>query len=134
MKISDKDIISAAQMLRDEENSQLHVRPWSRKRHFQFPAWLTAVPAAAVIGFLFGWWTNSKTAKGEPLTALADTVYVTVRETPTTTDTARAVTTPATQPQVHRAAVSGRKRHTHTVTTGQPMQSDRIRYDLLVRN
>ena len=51
MKIDSQDIIRTAQQLCDEENKQLHVRPWNRSRHFHVPAWLVALPAAAIVGF-----------------------------------------------------------------------------------
>ena len=137
MRISDKDITRAARELRDEENRQLHVRPWSRQRHFQLPAWLTAIPAAAIIGFLLGFWTNSHT-QGEPsVTALVDTVYVTAKESSARLDTLQAtddkVPLPTTKQvrrtKVRRAKVNKQKCDTYM---GQPVTSDRIRYDLLV--
>ena len=82
MKITDQDIIRTAKNLRDEENEQLHVAPWHSHRRFHVPAWLVAVPAAAVIGFLFGLWVNSASKPDAPLTAMTDTVYIKVKETP----------------------------------------------------
>ena len=80
MKITDQDIVRTAQELRDEENEQLHVRHWAKGEKakrlkaenntslssttFQlfnfstFTKWLVAVPAAAIIGFVFGFWTQ----------------------------------------------------------------------------
>lgn len=135
MKTIDKDIVRIAQELRDEENQQLHVRPWSRNRHFHFPAWLAAIPAAAFAGFLFGFWTNSQPKSGQPLTALVDTVYVTLKETPENLDSTLLINTPSpTQPastQGRNTNISKQRRERHT---GQPMLNDRIRYDLLVKN
>lgn len=135
MKINDKDIVRTAQELRDEENQQLHVRPWSRNRHFHFPAWLAAIPAAAIIGFLFGFWANSQTKPEQPLTALVDTVYVTKKEAPENLDSTHLINTPLpTQPariQGRNTNISKQSLEQHT---GQPMVSDRIRYDLLVKN
>lgn len=135
MKISNKDIVRAAQELRDEENQQLRVRSWISHRHFRFPAWLAAIPAAAVIGFFFGVWTNSQTKSEQPLTALVDTVYVTIKETPTTPDTIQSVSTSApTQSENRqvRSTKSSQPKHEHHI--GQSMLNDKIRYDLLVKN
>ena len=70
MKITDQEIIRTARQLRDEDNSQLHVKPWQPRRHFQMPTWLVAVPAAAIIGFLLGLWTKGDADKDVPLTAI----------------------------------------------------------------
>jgi len=135
MKISNQDIVRAAQELRDEENRQLNVRPWNRHRHFRFPAWLTAIPAAAVIGFFFGVWTNSQTKSEQPLTALVDTVYVTIKETPTTPDTMQSVSTSAPTQSENRQVRSTKSSHPkHEHPIGQSMLNDKIRYDLLVKN
>ena len=134
MRINDQDIARAARELRDEENQQLHVRPWSRQRHFHFPTWLAAIPAAAVAGFLLGIWTNSHTEDIQPMTALTDTVYVTVKEPVACADTMRAVDNkgplPATK-TVHRVKSS---RKGNKAQMGKPVMSDKIRYDLLVMN
>ena len=132
MKTDNEHIARMARQLRDEENSQLHVRPWNRHR-FRIPSWLMAIPAAAIIGFFFGLWTSNKSATIEPLTALVDTVYIT-KEVPAKTDTSITITPTAEQPSVRTVTVSRPARHTRTVPTGQPIESDRIRYDLLVKN
>lgn len=146
MKISDQDIVRAARQLRDEENEQLHVRPWRRKRHFEFPAWLAAIPAAAVAGFLLGVWTNSHSAAEQPLTALVDTVYIKVKDRATNTDSTRLETGDAPHratssatwqktPQVHHANRARRiVNPAPAVPTGRSMSEDNIRYDLLVKN
>lgn len=135
MRISDNDIVRTAQELRDEENRQLHVRPWRRNRHSGLPVWLTAVPAAAVIGFLFGVWTNSQYKPELPLTALADTVYVTVKETPASTDSTHSPDMPLPARHAARPVRSAKVgKHGHEEQTGQSMLDDRIRYDLLVKN
>lgn len=78
MKITEREIYRTAQQLRDEENEKLQVRPWNPRRRFNVPMWLLAMPAAMLIGFLLGLWTNSSMQVQEPLTALVDTVYVKV--------------------------------------------------------
>ena len=78
MKIDNQDIIRTARQLRDEENAELHVSPWNRHRHFHVPTWLVAIPAAAIIGFVLGLWTQANSHSDVPLTALVDTVYIKV--------------------------------------------------------
>ena len=134
MRISDKDIARAARELRDEQNRQIHVRPWSRQRHFQLPAWLTAIPAAAIIGFLLGFWTNSHTQDAQSATALVDTVYVTVKEPAARPDSTSSPGTTVPKPakkQIPRPKVN---RQVTETSMGQPVANDRIRYDLLVKN
>ena len=83
MRVNDQEIARMARQLTDEENALLHVRPWSRKRHLHIPAWVAAVPAAAVVGFLFGFWMKGNTPADHPLTAVVDTVYITEKDTST---------------------------------------------------
>lgn len=135
MKINEKDIVRIAHELRDEENKQLNVRPWNRHRHVRFPAWLAAIPAAAIIGFVLGGWTNSQIQSEQPLTAFVDTVYVTVKEKSPKPDTIESISKPLppqpTYRQVQNGKVKKTKRETHI---GQPVINDNIRYDLLVSN
>jgi len=135
MKISDQDIVRMAQKLRDEENIRLHVRPWNRHRRFNIPAWLVAIPAAALIGFLLGIWTNSRQTTEHPLTALVDTVYIKVKDTvaiaPANHETS------AKQPSLphpSRARAKTVISAPRQVTSGLSMADDKIRYDLLVMN
>jgi hypothetical protein len=151
MKIDQQDIIDTARQLRDEENDQLHVRPWSRHRRSHIPTWLVAVPAAAIIGFIIGLWTKDSIQSGSPLTALADTVYIEVPAPQPPQDSIvqeaiPAVTTsPITTPtaSMSQSAVSNpsprQVRQSSAPTTpqqpvGRPVTDDHIRYDLLVRN
>ena len=136
MKIDNQDIVRMAQKLRDEENQQLSVRPWSRRPRFRVPAWLAAVPAATFVGFLLGIWTNSKLQNVETeLTALVDTVYVTVKDTAATVDTALSAPSPLSTPTPkHIRKSRSPRREVPAVTTGRPIMNDRIRYDLLVKN
>ena len=136
MKVDNQDIIRAAQELRDEENSRLHVRPWRRSPRFRVPAWLMAVPAAAIVGFFFGLWTNSSLSADTHLTAMADTVYVTVKEKVPIVDTvymtdanSSLVATPTRR--VTSTKATQQKQYS---VMGQSMATDQIRYDLLVKN
>ena len=134
MRINDQDIARVAQELRDEENEQLHVHPWSRQRRFRMPAWLAAIPAAAVAGFLLGIWTSSRPESGLKMTALTDTVYVTVKEPTAHPDTMQAVSKEAPLPATKMAHRASAGRQEQKAKTGKPVMSDKIRYDLLVMN
>jgi len=146
MKINNEIITRMARQLRDEENTQLHVAPWQRhRRHFRVPAWLVALPAAALVGFFFGLWTNSEAPADSPLTALVDTVYVTEEKpsTPKDTATSKYANQPTSQPAIQSAALpttSTRQRmpshpskSPRATTAGHSVADDHIRYDLLVR-
>lgn len=141
MRVDNQDIIRTVRQLRDEENQQLNVRPWNRhRRHFHMPAWLVAIPAAAIVGFLFGIWTQEASQSDSPLTALVDTVYVKVPVPqspqdsviqPTPARQAPVVSAPATaKPAVRPSTPSPRP----SKAVGRPVADDNIRYDLLVRN
>lgn len=134
MKITDQDIIRTARELCDEQNEQLHVGSWSRRHHFHVPTWLMAIPAAAIIGFVLGIWTKSHTQPDAPLTALTDTVYIKVRETATSSDTANHVSASKKEPTVKQVRTTTAYRKNPPVTTGRSVTDDKIRYDLLVKN
>lgn len=135
MRIDNQDIVRAARQLRDEENEQLRVRPWSRQRHFHTPAWLVAIPAAVFVGFVLGLWTHAYKQDKTPLTALVDTIYI---EVPTpekpqqepAPQAVPAVSRPATKRAVRPSATPRRPQQ----AIGRPVTDDHIRYDLLVRN
>ncbi|MBR1447874.1 MAG: hypothetical protein IJ588_03880 [Prevotella sp.] len=136
MKVDNQDIIRTARELRDEENSRLHVRPWRRSPRFRVPAWLVAVPAAAIVGFFFGLWTNGSQSADAPLTAMVDTVYITVKEPVPTVDTVYrtdAEPSPIVVP-VRRVANTKPVHQKQYASVGQSMANDQIRYDLLVKN
>ena len=135
MKVDNQDIIRTARELRDEENSRLHVRPWRRSPRFRVPAWLVAVPAAAFVGFFFGLWTNSQPSADAPLAAMADTVYVKVKETVPLVDTVyMAETSPSHEVAPVRRVASRPVQKNQYASVGQSMATDQIRYDLLVKN
>lgn len=136
MNITDQDIIRTARQLRDEENEQLHVRPeFSRTRPWhRIPSWLIAIPAAAIVGFFVGIWTEGS-QNDAPLTARVDTVYVQMPASqPTEGDTVY-------QPiQTTRVTVSNNTTHSSSTqrsaspSHGRSVAEDNIRYDLLVMN
>ena len=139
MKIDNQDIIRTARQLRDEENAELHVSPWNRHRHFHVPTWLVALPAAAIIGFVFGLWTQANSHSETPLTALVDTVYIKMPMPQPQQDSVVQVVSAALTPA---AAESGPSQTVHRASSanpsqkkyGRPVADDHIRYDLLVRN
>ena len=139
MKIDNQDIIRTARQLRDKENEQLHVSPWNHHRHFHVPTWLVAIPAAAIIGFVLGLWTQDNKQGGESLTALVDTVYIKV-PTPqpqqdSVAQTVPAISTPTVTKTGPRQTVRTASAPDHLrKTLGRPVADDHIRYDLLVRN
>ena len=142
MKIDNQDIIRTARQLRDEENQQLHVGPWNRRRsHFHVPTWLVAIPAAAIIGFVLGLWTQDSKQGNESLTALVDTVYIKVpTPQPSQDSIAQAVlceqnVTEDKAPSAQKHSVSRRPApNSQQPAVGRPVADDHIRYDLLVRN
>ncbi len=139
MKIDNQDIIRTARQLRDEENAELHVSPWNRHRRFHIPTWLVAIPAASIIGFVLGLWTQANSHSDVPLTALVDTVYIKVPTPhPQQDSVAQAIPTTSTP-----AVTKPSPRHTVRTTSasnptqkeyGRPVADDHIRYDLLVKN
>ena len=135
MRIDSNDIARAARQLRDEENKQLHVRPWSRHKHFRFPAWLAAIPAAVVAGFFIGLWTQAYKQSKTPLTALVDTIYIEVPEPAPPRQEPAAQAIPAVSNPAKGQAVRPSAAHPHPrQSVGRPASDDHIRYDLLVRN
>lgn len=131
MKINNQDIVRAARQLRDEENEELHIRPWSRHRHFRIPAWLVTMPAAVIVGFFLGLWTQAYKQNKTPLTALVDTIYI---EVPTS-ERPQQEPTPGAIPAAANPALRPSASHRRLQPTlGRPLANDNIRYDLLVRN
>jgi hypothetical protein len=139
MKIDNQDIIHTAHQLRDVENELLHVSPWNRHRHFHVPTWLVAIPAAAIIGFVLGLWTQANTNSDTPLTALVDTVYIKVPTPQPQQDSMTESTPAASAPAVTKTALKQSVRTASSANPtqkeyGRPVADDHIRYDLLVKN
>ena len=130
MKINNDEIARMAQRLSNESNEQQTVAPWRSPNHRHFPAWIDTIPAAALIGFFFGVWTDSHLQSDAPMVAMTDTVYIRVNDTATSLDTAQAIKLPQATPTA--APTKKRKTVAPNRNTAQPMVSDKIRYDLLV--
>ena len=81
MKLNNQTIFDAARRQREQDMASLSVKPWPQRRRSSLPAWLVALPAAAVAGFLLGLFVRQPDAVHEQLMASADTVYIT-REVP----------------------------------------------------
>lgn len=139
MKIDNQYIIHTARQLRDEENAELHVSPWNRHRHFHVPTWLVAIPAAAIIGFVLGLWTQANNNSDIPLTALVDTVYIKVPSPqPQQDSVAQAISVTSTSTVTKSSPRQTVRTTTASATSpkvvGRPVADDHIRYDLLVKN
>lgn len=171
MRIDNQDIVRAVRQLRDEENSQLNVQPWNRRRSagksangrgttgkgafHGLPGWLVTIPAAAVIGFVLGYWTKSSSQLATPLTALVDTVYIKVHDPQVRQDTFAVASLPysddastvrsSSRVKVGNGRRTGASSSRHLakqtdvspyqqLTLGRPVSDDSIRYDLLVMN
>ena len=134
MKVTEQDIARTACELRDEKNSRLHVSPWNSHRRYGAPAWMTAVSAAAVIGFLLGIWTNAQIRKEEPLTALVDTIYIKVHDTPQHTALPQMVSTIQSMPVADEIVAKKETSKKKSTATGLSVMNDNIRYDLLTMN
>ena len=79
--------MQSAKRLSEKENSMLCVKPWRRQR-ISVPGWLVFVPAAAIIGFVFGIFVGEKQSPAAmPVMAKADTVYIKQLERVTEYDT-----------------------------------------------
>ena len=139
MKVTEQDIVYTARQLRDEENEQLSIQPWNRHRRHHLPTWIVAIPAAAIIGFVFGFWTKSANQLDTPLTALVDTIYIKVHDPQPRQDTIAQVIpdvkTPVRPREFARSRESANPASSRPQTiVGRPVSDDHIRYDLLVRN
>ena len=119
MKIDEQEIMQSAKRLSEKENSMLCVKPW-RRRRMSVPGWLVFVPAAAIIGFVFGIFVGEKQSPAAmPVMAKADTVYIKQLERVTEYDT------------IYRTLPSETKKK-DTKRSGMPVSKDNIPYHLLV--
>ena len=112
--------------IREDENAQLHVRPWKSRSRI---AWYVAIPAACLVSFFLGYLLRPDSTGGNPQGAFAatDTVYVqeVVHDTIyQTTDVHKPV-----RPRPITASNGSEKRK-----IGISVLEDNIRYDLLASN
>ena len=136
MKIDNQDIIRTIRQLRDEENTELHVSSWNRHHHhFHVPTWLVAIPAATIIGFVLGIWTNVNNPKEAQLSSLVDTVYIKVPEKVKEPETiVQPNINKKEAPTIKPKATTSSARHIRPTIIGHSIADDKIRYDLLVRD
>ena len=131
--LSHEDIITIARDIREEDNAQLHVRPWKSSRNST--AWYIAIPAAAcLVGIILGYCLHPALNENDPqgLTAhtTTDTVYVheVVHDTIyQTTDVHRPV-----RPRPITASTQSPSKEPRKI--GVSVLEDNIRYDLLASN
>ena len=121
--MSNDDIIAMARRIREEENSQLQVRPWKSRSNM---AWYIAVPAACLVSFFLGYLLRPSNEAPQGLASVAtDTVYVQVYDTIyQTTDVHKPV-----RPRPITASNASKPRK-----IGVSVLEDNIRYDLLASN
>lgn len=137
MKLDNQQIIDAARRQRDLDTSSMNVQPWTRHRKsFQVPTWLVALPAAAIVGFLFGLFVHKSLSDDtSKLMTAADTVYVTRQVmVPQTPDTVIRY--------VERPIITKANKTTHSNTAslsdaappiaGHSIDQDNIDYSMLV--
>jgi len=126
--ISNDDIIAIARSIREEDNSQLHVRPWKSSR--RRIAWYVALPAACVISFILGYCLRPTPHADTPhnLTAhtATDTVYLreVVYDTVYQTISHDAL-------HLHSTSTSSQPTNEKPRKIGISVLEDNIRYDLL---
>ena len=126
--MSNDDIIAIARSIREEDNSQLHVRPWKSSR--RRIAWYIALPAACVVSFIFGYCLRPTPHVDTPhdLTAqtITDTIYLreVVHDTVYRTTSHDALLLHSTSTSTPSANEEPRK-------IGVSVLEDNIRYDLL---
>lgn len=129
MKIDNQTIIATARRQREADMNGLSPRPWRRQhRRLAVPAWLVALPAAAVAGFLFGLSVRQPDGDATQLTAKADTIYIT-REVPVAQ---RPDTVVRYVERPRRASRQVASRQAEPPATGRSVAEDNIDYSLLV--
>lgn len=129
MKITNQTIIDTARRQREADMNGLSPRPWRRQhRRPAVPAWLVALPAAAVAGFLFGLSVRQPDGDATPLTAKADTIYIT-REVPVAQ---RPDTVVRYVERPRRASRQVASRQAEPPATGRSVAEDNIDYSMLV--
>ena len=128
--MSNDDIIAIARRLREEDNSQLHVRPWKSSR--RRIAWYIALPAACVISFVLGYCLRptSNTETPHDLTAQTVTTSDTVYVHEVMHDTVY-LTTSHDALHPHSTSTTSRPINEEPRKIGVSVLEDNIRYDLL---
>ena len=128
--MSNEDIIAMACSIREEDNKQLHVRPWKSRSRI---AWYIVVPAACLVGFFLGYCLRPSTTGETPqdLTSYITTDTVYVHEV--VHDTVYQTTDPH-RPVRPRPITASQGASSEPRKIGISVLEDNIRYDLLASN
>ena len=126
--MSNDDIIAIARSIREEDNSQLHVRPWKSSR--RRIAWYIALPAACVISFIFGYCLRPTPMTETPHDLTAQTITDTIYLREVVHDTVyRTTSHDALHP--HSTSTLSQPANEEPRKIGVSVLEDNIRYDLL---
>jgi hypothetical protein len=126
--MSNDDIIAIARSIREEDNSQLHVRPWKSSR--RRIAWYVALPAACVISFILGYCLRPTPHADTPHELTAQTATDTVYLREVVYDTVYQ-TTSHDALHLHSTSTSSQPTNKEPRKIGISVLEDNIRYDLL---
>ena len=126
--MSNDDIIAIARSIREEDNSQLHVRPWKSSR--RRIAWYIALPAACVISFIFGYCLRPTPHVDTPHDLTAQTITDTIYLREVVYDTVYR-TTSHDALHLHSTSTSSQPANEEPRKIGVSVLEDNIRYDLL---
>ena len=126
--LSNDDIIAIARSIREEDNSQLHVRPWKSSR--RRIAWYVALPAACIVSFILGYCLRPTPHADTPHDLTAQTATDTVYLREVVYDTVYQTTShDALHP--HSTSTSSQPTNKEPRKIGISVLEDNIRYDLL---
>ena len=117
--MSNDDIIAIARSIREEDNSQLHVRPWKSSR-----------PAACVVSFIFGYCLRPTPHADTPHDLTAQTITDTIYLREVVHDTVYR-TTSHDALHLHSTSTSTPSANEEPRKIGVSVLEDNIRYDLL---
>ena len=125
--MSNDDIIAIANRIREEENSQLQVRPWKSRNRI---AWYIAGPAACFIGFVLGYCIHLSSSGDSPQNFASTVTADTFLAREVASDTVYQTTNPhrPVRPRPITASAPSSKKPRKI---GISVLEDHIRYDLL---
>ena len=128
--MSNEDIIAMACRIREDENAQLHVRPWKSRSRI---AWYVAIPAACLVSFFLGYLLRPDSTGGNPQGLTAQTTTDTVFVHEVVHDTIYQTTNPH-KPVRPRPITAKTSPPAPSEKIGVSMLEDGIRYDVLAQN